>query len=230
MVLAATILALQFAAIQPSVPTTGLDAQSQSTLATTKVARRAGPMALESLADSDTRDAEPVGLRSLSHVHLFAAASTPEPDAANRDGSSSGGFRARATGEGSDSPMGIIAAPAPPTPLPPFQGGPAGVRKTGRMWTALTIAQHSAATFDAWSTRRALSAGGVYEADPLMRPFANSAALYGAIQAGPLVLDYFGRRMSHSQNEWLRRFWWIPQSVATAGFLFSGSHNLIHSH
>jgi hypothetical protein len=130
--------------------------------------------------------------------------------------------------ENEASPTGIIAAPVPAAPLPPLKSGNKEIRKANR-WAMLTFALHSAATFDAWSTRRAISAGGAYEADPLMRPFANSAALYGAIQAAPLVLDYFGYKMSHSQNNLLRRLWWLPQSVATAGFLFSGSHNVIHS-
>jgi len=229
MVLAATILLLQFAAIQPSVPATGLNAQSQSALAATAVAPQAGPTSSNSFAVSNPDTVEPLGIRSFSHVHLFAAASTSQPDPANHDGSSSSGLRVPATGEVTDSPMGIIAAPAPATALPPFQAGPTGIRKPSRMWAVLAIAQHGAATFDAWSTRHALSAGGRYEADPLMRPFANSPAVYGAIQAGPVVLDYFGRKMSHSENTLLRRLWWVPQSVATVGFLFSGSHNLIHS-
>jgi hypothetical protein len=98
------------------------------------------------------------------------------------------------------------------------------------MWLALMIAEHSAATYDAWSTRRAISTGHAYEADPLMRPFANSGALYGAIQVAPFVIDYFSHRMSHSENQFVRRIWWVPQSIATVGFLFSGSHNVIQTH
>jgi hypothetical protein len=195
MVVAATVLFLQFAAIQPSV---------------------SKPIV------------QPLGLRSLSHVHLLASVSNPEPGTAKSDGSSSASSKSAASSEGAESLTGIISAPAPATPLPPLKSSQKEVRKTNR-WALLTIALHSAATYDAWSTRRAISAGRAYEADPLMRPFANSAALYGAIQAGPLVLDYFGHKMAHSQNNLLRRLWWLPQSVATAGFLFSGSHNIIHS-
>lgn len=85
--------------------------------------------------------------------------------------------------------------------------------------------QHSAATFDAYSTRQAVSSGAI-EADPLMRPFAQSPAIYAAIQVGPAILDYAARRMQRSSNNFLRRTWWVPQSASTGLFLFSGAHNL----
>ena len=94
-----------------------------------------------------------------------------------------------------------------------------------RAWLLLSIAEHSAATFDAYSTRVAISRGAT-EADPLMRPFAGSPAVYGAIQVCPLLLDFAARRMEYSQHGFLRHTWWMPQSVATGIFLFSGAHNL----
>jgi len=94
-----------------------------------------------------------------------------------------------------------------------------------RAWLLLSIAQHSAATFDAYSTRVAVSKGAS-EADPLMRPFAQSPGIYGAIQVCPLVLDFAARRMERSQNGFLRHTWWMPQAAATGVFLFSGAHNL----
>jgi len=94
-----------------------------------------------------------------------------------------------------------------------------------RQWIALSIAQHAAAAFDAYTTRDAVSRGAV-EQDPLMRPFANSSGIYAAIQAGPVVLDFVGRRMQRSDNGFLRRTWWVPQSVSTGMYLFSGAHNL----
>ncbi|MCI0350775.1 MAG: hypothetical protein L0Z53_15225 [Acidobacteriales bacterium] len=99
-------------------------------------------------------------------------------------------------------------------------------RKEQRMWWALTVAQHSAATFDAWSTRESLSSGNGYERNPLMRPFANSAAIYPAIQIAPLGLDYISKRMMRSRHGFLRKTWWVPQTLATAGFAWSGLHNL----
>jgi hypothetical protein len=94
-----------------------------------------------------------------------------------------------------------------------------------RAWLMLSIAEHSAATFDAYSTRLALSKGAS-EADPVMQPFAHSPALYGAIQVCPLVLDFAARRMERSQHSFLRHTWWMPQTAATGIFLFSGVHNV----
>jgi hypothetical protein len=94
-----------------------------------------------------------------------------------------------------------------------------------RKWLALAVAQHAAATFDAYFTRQAIAHGAV-ESDPLMRPFAQSPAIYAAIQAAPVVLDFAARRMQRSQSTFLRRTWWVPQSVATGMFVFSGAHNL----
>jgi hypothetical protein len=59
-----------------------------------------------------------------------------------------------------------------------------------------------------------------------LRPFAENASLYAAIQVGPLVLDYVGKRMMTSQHGWLRHTWWIPQALSTAISLGSGAHNL----
>jgi len=95
-----------------------------------------------------------------------------------------------------------------------------------REWLALTIAQHSAAAFDAWSTRQALSSGEAHELNPIFRPFAGNASLYAAIQVGPVLLDYLSRRMMTSQYGWARHTWWILQAVSTATSLASGAHNL----
>jgi hypothetical protein len=96
-----------------------------------------------------------------------------------------------------------------------------------RLWFALTTVEHSAAGYDAWSTRHALSHGRV-EADPLMRPFAGSAAIYPAIQLIPFGLDFLGHRLQRSSG-WTHHVWWLPQSLATVTFLFSGSYNVAHT-
>lgn len=98
-------------------------------------------------------------------------------------------------------------------------------RPSRRSWFALSIVQHGAAAFDAYSTRDAISRGA-FEADPLMRPFAHSSAMYAANQVGPLLLDLVARRMQRGNNGFLRRIWWLPQSAAAADFIFCGVHNL----
>jgi hypothetical protein len=98
-------------------------------------------------------------------------------------------------------------------------------RRYTRSWLALSLVQHGAATFDAYSTRQAISRGAK-EDDPMMRPFAHSGVIYAAIQAGPVALDFIARRMQHSETGFIRRMWWVPQSMTTATFIFAGVHNL----
>ena len=93
-------------------------------------------------------------------------------------------------------------------------------------WLLLTATQHSSAIFDAWSTREALSSGYGYERDVLVRPFANSAAIYPALQVVPIGLDFLSRRMLRSSNSFSRRTWWVPQAMATTGFVWCGTRNL----
>ncbi len=95
-----------------------------------------------------------------------------------------------------------------------------------KQWWALTIAQHSAAVFDAWSTRRVVSNGWGREANPLLRPFAGSGALYAAIHVAPAIQDFLGHKMRTSANPVLRKLWWLPQVAGTAIHIWSGVHNL----
>lgn len=102
-----------------------------------------------------------------------------------------------------------------------------GVEETPsrRNWLALSIVQSGAATFDAYATRQAVQ-NGAHEADPFMRPFANSSGIYAAIQVCPLVLDYTARHMQRSENPVIRHTWWLPQALGTGIYIFSGTHDL----
>ncbi len=100
-------------------------------------------------------------------------------------------------------------------------------RRNERLWMGLAIASHSAATFDAWTTRHAITTTGAQELNPLLKPFAGNASLYVAIQAGPALMDFVGKKMMDSRHRWVRRMWWVPQSASIASSLFCGSHNLI---
>ena len=94
-----------------------------------------------------------------------------------------------------------------------------------KIWYGLMAAGHSAAVFDAYSTRRAVSGGYGTESDPLMRPFAHSNAMYFATQVSPAVMDYLGHRMVTSNHPWMRRIWWVPQAAGTGLSLSAGIHN-----
>ena len=94
-----------------------------------------------------------------------------------------------------------------------------------REWLALMVLEHSAAAFDAYSTREAIS-HGAKEEDPMMRPFAHSPAIYAAVQVGPVLLDVLARHMQRSHYNFERRTWWLPQTTSTGFSVFSGAHNL----
>ncbi|MCL6481496.1 MAG: hypothetical protein K6U02_07190 [Firmicutes bacterium] len=95
-----------------------------------------------------------------------------------------------------------------------------------KQWWTLAIAQHAAAAFDAWTTRRVVANGWGQETNPLLQPFARSDALYVAIHVGPAIQDYLGKRMRTSSHPVLQRFWWLPQLAGTVLHLWSGIHNL----
>lgn len=99
-------------------------------------------------------------------------------------------------------------------------------RRNRRIWMGLGIASHSAATFDAWSTRHAITTAGAQELNPLLKPFAGNASLYAAIQVGPALMDYAGKKMMYSRHRWMRQMWWVPQSASFAASLLCGAHNL----
>lgn len=122
-------------------------------------------------------------------------------------------------------PPAASFAPVPVAKMSPFMIRRSEVRPP-KTWYALTAANHAAATFDAWSTRRVVSSGAGRELNPLLRPFAGSNGLYAAIQVGPGLLDLLGKRMAHSPRPWVRKMWWVPQVVGTAGSLWSGAHNV----
>ena len=94
-----------------------------------------------------------------------------------------------------------------------------------RSWMILSVASSGAAALDAYSTRRSIAAGNV-EADPMMKPFVNSPAIYLATQVSPVVMDFVGYKMQHSHNIVLRKMWWLPQTSGTAMSLLAGVHNL----
>jgi hypothetical protein len=115
----------------------------------------------------------------------------------------------------------------------PFTNSP--VRPAGRTeletpherntWYTLMALSHTAAVFDAYSTRRAISGHYGVEGNPLLRPFSHSNAIYAATQVSPAVMDYLGHRMLKSQNTLLRRFWWLPQTAGASLSISAGIHN-----
>jgi hypothetical protein len=96
------------------------------------------------------------------------------------------------------------------------------------IWRGLAIASSGAATFDALTTRYAITTTGARELDPLLRPFAGNSSLFAAIQVAPALLDFAGRKMMYSRYSLLRKTWWMPQSGSFVVSMFCGSHNLAY--
>lgn len=111
-------------------------------------------------------------------------------------------------------------------PLSPVLARPSETPRQRKIWYALMVAGHSGAAFDAWSTHRAVSGGYGQEANPFLRPFANSKAIYAATQVSPAFMDYLGKRMMVSQNEWIRKLWWVPQLAGASLSFASGALNV----
>ena len=113
-------------------------------------------------------------------------------------------------------------------PAMPVKPAVIAIQETPRqrkIWYGLAAAGHAGAAFDAWSTRRAITSGAGTEANPMLRPFAHSGALYVATQASPLLMDYLGKRMMTSQHKWMRKVWWLPQAAGASMSFAAGAHN-----
>jgi hypothetical protein len=120
------------------------------------------------------------------------------------------------------------AAPAAGVPMRGLKSAlsrPMETRTQRKLWYTLAITGSGAAAFDAWSTRRAISGGYGVEANPMLRPFSHSNAMYAATQVSPLVMDFIGKRMMTSHHQWMRNLWWVPQSAGTSMSLYAGVHN-----
>ena len=111
-------------------------------------------------------------------------------------------------------------------PFLPVRPQPAETPRQRKMWYGLMAVSHAGAAFDAWSTRRAISGGYGQEANPFLKPFANSNAIYAATQVSPAVMDYIGKRMMTSQNPWIRKLWWFPQVAGGSMSFAAGVHNM----
>lgn len=122
----------------------------------------------------------------------------------------------------------IVPNPAvtPFEPVKLVSTRPRETRQQRMMWYGLAIAGHGGAAFDAWSTKRAVSGRYGQEANPLLRPFASSNAIYAATQVSPAFTDFLGKRMMVSQHKWMRKMWWVPQTAGAGMSFAAGAHNV----
>jgi len=122
-------------------------------------------------------------------------------------------------------PIAPSAAGLPFQPVKPVYTRPQETPRQRKIWYGLLLAGHSGAAFDAWSTHRAVVGGYGQEANPFLRPFANSNAIYAATQVSPAFMDYLGKRMMVSQHGWVRKMWWVPQAAGASFSFAAGAHN-----
>jgi len=127
-------------------------------------------------------------------------------------------------------PIGLSPAAQPLHPVKPVLTGPRETPRQRKIWYGLAIVGSSGAAFDAWSTRRAVAGGYGQEANPFLRPFASSNAIYAATQVSPLVMDFLGKQMMTSQHHWVRKMWWLPQTAGASFSFVSGVHNVAVVH
>jgi hypothetical protein len=121
------------------------------------------------------------------------------------------------------------AVEPPVAPVPMIKVNKPRIRETRGQrvaWYSLAVVGHGAAAFDAYSTRLAVSGHYGTEGNPFLRPFSHSNSLYAATQVSPLVMDYLGKRMMTSNDRWLRRLWWVPQTLGAGFSVGAGVHNL----
>jgi hypothetical protein len=111
-------------------------------------------------------------------------------------------------------------------PAKAFIGRPYETSQQRKLWYALSFTGTGAASFDAWSTRRAISRGYGIEGNPMLRPFSHSGVLYAATQVSPLVMDFVGKRMMTSQHPLLRKVWWLPQALGSTVSVSAAVHNV----
>jgi hypothetical protein len=160
----------------------------------------------------------PTSTLASSAVVVLAGASinSPEPATDMRTDAF-----ARATTAGTPSP---VLAMAPQSFKSVHRSEPSQREIT--IWRGLLVAEHSAAIFDAATTRASLASGNGYERNPLLRPFANSPAIYPALQIAPVAFDFLSHAMMRSRSPLLRKTWWLPQATSIAASLWCGSRNI----
>lgn len=218
MVLAVAALLLQFHAFQPMAPTiSGIPEATNSAVSGVSLAAAASPSAPSSArTDYVTSAGDSSSARlNLTAVHFDSADSKTRIP----------GTLTTVSLDTTPDAQSFSTVRIPTPSAKEYGVKEAMTMPSRRAWLALSIVQHGAAAFDAYSTRQAVGHGAV-EDDPLMRPFANSPAIYVATQVGPVIFDLLARHMQRSEYPMVRRLWWMPQSMSAGLSIFSGVHNL----
>ena len=85
---------------------------------------------------------------------------------------------------------------------------------------ALGVAQSAALLADGITTQQRVQQGYT-ETDPVTRLFLGAKPNWGGMAplgaAQCLLETWVAERMHTSRHKWVRRFWWVPQSVGIGG-------------
>lgn len=116
----------------------------------------------------------------------------------------------------------------PLAPVHPSTFRSRGGDAEGTLFTASLLTMAALNTADYLSTRKALSYPGVYEANPLLRPFADSRWALPAVKFGLTITNHILLRELHKKNKTLA---WVVSIVGNLALTYAVSHNLrtIHS-
>jgi hypothetical protein len=150
----------------------------------------------------------------------------PEPKIAADVDAATGGTGAGSVASAAIESRYTPSAPMSISPARALMGRPYETSRQRKLWYALSLTGAGAASFDAWSTRRAISRGYGTEGNPMLRPFSHSGVLYAATQVSPLVMDFVGKRMMVSRHSILRKAWWLPQAVGSGVSVSAAVHNV----
>src|SRR6266566_2166946 len=134
--------------------------------------------ALKANGERQTLSVTPFDSTSRDSIVRAASPSAPEP---------------KVTSEAE--PAVLRSSAEPVQPVRATAGRPGESPRQRKTWYGLMAAAHAAAGFDAWTTRRAISSGYGREANPFLKPFASSNAIYAAIQVSPSFMDFLSKRV-----------------------------------
>jgi Domain of unknown function (DUF5658) len=99
----------------------------------------------------------------------------------------------------------------------------ASLKKIAKPFVKLSSLAVVAAEFDAATTYRAMNSGGVYEANPVMRPFAHNATIFPVLGASAMGVNLLAARMEKNGHGKLGK---AIQIICIGSHVVAGISNL----
>ena len=121
----------------------------------------------------------------------------------------------------------VIVAQASVPSLRPLSGFKSSGDTGKSLFDLNLLALVSLNVADYVTTRQALKYPGLYEVNPLMRPFVKSPAVFTAVKAGTTVLTYLGMKALFKRN---RTAAWVLTTATNLFLSYAVSSNLQKIH